>query len=66
MKQRKIRRELEWILTFITAILFVGVIMIEDIQLQAIPYVLLALGVILVNIYVLSRWGRGLLLKHGE
>lgn len=59
MKQRHLRKEIEYALSIITMLLIMFVAMINDFDLKAIPIILFAISVIAINVYILNRWGKG-------
>ncbi len=56
----KFRPWVEHTLCIITSVLFLGLVMLDDFKLSAIPFILGVLGIVLLNLHVLKRWGRGL------
>lgn len=64
MKKRKLKKGVEMTLFTITYILGMFMLMIDEIELSAIPFILLALAIITINILILKKYGRGVWLEN--
>ena len=64
MKRRYLRPCIEKTLIAITTLLFMFFAMLNDFELEAIPTLLVLLAILVFNIYILSRYGRGLWLEE--
>lgn len=65
-KRRYLRPCIEKALIIITMILVMFFGMLEDFELSAFPYILLALAILVFNIYILNKYGRGVWLDKEE
>ena len=62
--KRHLRKSIEITLTIITMAQILFVITINDFNLSAIPTILLTIAMIVLNIYILAKYGRGLALEN--
>ena len=62
--KRHLRKSIEITLTIITMIQVLFIITINDFNLSAIPTILLVIAMIMLNIYILAKYGRGLALEN--
>ena len=62
--KRHLRKSIEITLTIITMIQVLFIITINDFNLSAIPTILLTIAMIMLNIYILAKYGRGLALEN--
>lgn len=65
-KRRYLRPCIEKTLTIITILLIMFFGMLDDFELCAIPYLLLALAILVFNVYILNKYGRGVWLDKEE
>lgn len=59
--KRYLRKEVEIALTVITMILILFVVTIDDFSLKAIPMILATLSIITFNLYILKKYGKGIM-----
>ena len=62
MKKRYLRPSIEKALTLITMIMFMLLVMLDDFEVSffSIAFIFGWVGIIILNILILHRWGRGL------
>lgn len=62
MKKRYLRPSIEKALTLITMIMFMLLVMLDDFEVSffSIAFIFCWVGVIILNMLILRRWGRGL------
>ena len=59
MKKRHLRKEIEIALNIITVVLFLLIVTIDEISIAAIPLLITMVAVLIVNIQILKRFGKG-------
>lgn len=59
MKKRHLRTGIEKAMTVLTTLLFLMLVMIDDISIEAIPVVLLLVVILIANIQILRKYGKG-------
>lgn len=59
MKKRHLRTGIEKAMTVLTTLLFLMLIMVDDISIKAIPVYLLLAAITAVNILILKKYGKG-------
>ena len=65
-QMRKLRKEIEIILSVITMILIIFVATINDFSLKAIPIILVAIAIIIFNTYILMKYGKGIIYDNNS
>lgn len=68
MKKRYLRPSIEKALTLITMVMFILLAMLDDFEVSffSVAFIFAWLGVILLNIAILKRWGRGVWLEKED
>lgn len=65
-KRRYLKPWIEKVLTIITMILFMFIAMIDDFELSAIGILVGMVALLVFNVHVLSKYGKGVWLEDGE
>lgn len=60
MKKRYLRKDIETLLTIITLVLVLLIATLNQINLASVPYLLIAISIVIINVYILKTWGRGI------
>jgi len=60
MKKRHLRSGVEHFLCAMTALIMLPILMIDYIDLKAIPVLLLMMTIVIVNLLILKKYGKGI------
>ena len=60
MKKRHLRSGVEHFLCATTALILLLILMIDSIELKAIPVLLLMMTIVIVNLLILKKYGKGI------